>query len=245
MDADETLMMERLVRIDRQVLAGQLARDTAHEVNNALGLILGYVQLLLRDKNEGAQLRQDLGIIEKHARLCKSLLSASARFSPGVPAERNAWHLHELLEKILALLEHSMERSAIVAEKDWDPRVPFMDLDGEGMGQVFLNLLMNAVQAIGSHGSVRITTEYDRGEHKVLVRIGDDGCGMNPEEQSRIFDLFFTSKEGEGTGLGLSVSRHIVEKHGGRILVDSLPGRGSTFTVLLPVNSGEKQKGPS
>jgi signal transduction histidine kinase len=108
-------------------------------------------------------------------------------------------------------------------------------LDREKIKQVFMNLLMNARQAIGKKGAIAVSTHYDAQQHQVQIRVSDNGCGIEPQFLTRIFDPFFTTKAtGEGTGLGLSVSYGIIKDHGGDIVVSSDPGAGSTFTVILP-----------
>jgi signal transduction histidine kinase len=113
-----------------------------------------------------------------------------------------------------------------------------MVLDGEKIKQVLMNLIMNAKQAIGKKGSIRVMTRYDKHRNTVTIQVTDSGAGIEPQHITRIFDPFFTTKAtGEGTGLGLSVSYGIVKDHGGEIMVDSAMGEGSTFTVILPVTS--------
>jgi signal transduction histidine kinase len=123
-------------------------------------------------------------------------------------------------------------------ESSFDPAMPLLTLDVGKMKQVFMNLLMNAKQAIGKKGAIKVDTLYDKDLRLAAIHFTDNGCGIVPEIMSRIFDPFFTTKgTGEGTGLGLSVSYGIVKGHGGEILVESEPGVGTTFRVLLPVET--------
>jgi signal transduction histidine kinase len=124
----------------------------------------------------------------------------------------------------------------IEISKDYDPTVPQMLLDEKKIKQVFMNLIMNAKHAIGDKGKLSLSTGFEATDHKVLIKIADTGYGIEKKNLARIFDPFFTTKPtGEGTGLGLSVSYGIIKNHGGDILVDSKVGRGSTFTIVLPI----------
>ncbi len=229
---------EQLIQADKLASIGHLAAGVAHEVNNPLGLILGYTQLLLRSEEEGTQRYGDLKIIEKHARACKAVVGDLLNFARSTQTRKAPTQIHTVLERVLSVVRHHFELDRVSIERDWDANVPQLVLDAEKMGQVFMNLLMNAKQAIGKEGTVRIRTQYDQAARKVLVEVADDGCGIKAQHLYRIFDPFFTTKStGEGTGLGLSIIYGIVKNHGGEILVESEEGRGATFTVVLPETS--------
>jgi len=124
---------------------------------------------------------------------------------------------------------------------DYDPAVPLLELDEKKLKQVFINLVMNAEYAVHKNGTITIATRFNRGKNQISIRISDTGHGIKEENLPRIFDPFFTTKPtGEGTGLGLSVSYGIIRKHGGDISVESELGKGSTFTVTLPVSTHDE-----
>jgi len=229
-------MERQLQQADRLASIGQLASGIAHEINNPLGLILGYTQLLLRDEPEGSERREDLKIIEKHARACKTVVRDLLNFARGAPSRKGPGHLHTCIREVLGVVRHPFELDGVGIETDLDDTMPTMELDETKIRQVFMNLIMNAKQAIKIKGTIRVTTRFHPKAGVGLLEVRDSGCGIPPEHLSRIFDPFFTTKEpGEGTGLGLSVSYGIVQDHGGEISVESEPGLGSSFTVMLPV----------
>jgi len=235
------LMQRQLQQADRLASIGQLASGIAHEINNPLGLILGYTQLLLRDEPEGSERAEDLKIIEKHAKACKAVVRDLLNFTRSTPSRKGAGHLHSCLREILAVVRHPFELDGVVVETDLDDAMPTMVLDEAKIKQVLMNLIMNAKQAIKNKGIIRVSTRFDPEEGVGLLEVRDSGCGMAPEHLPHIFDPFFTTKEpGEGTGLGLSVAYGIVHDHGGEIFATSEPGAGSTFTVRLPVSQNRQ-----
>lgn len=234
-------MEQQLLQADKLASIGQLAAGIAHEINNPLSVILGYTQLLLRTEPPGTQRYDDYRIVEKHARTCKGIVGDLLSFARSTKTKKGEANIHAAIEEILGVLSHHFELDGIRIEREFDPLVPTLSMDAEKIKQVLMNLLMNAKQAIGkSKGTIRLATRYDREGRFVSVRVSDDGCGIDPASLPRIFDPFFTTKEtGEGTGLGLSVSYGIVQDHGGEIRVESKPGCGATFTMILPVNGKE------
>lgn len=235
-DISRRKAMERqLLQADKLASIGQLAAGIAHEINNPLGVILGYAQLLMRGEKPGGDRHQDLKIIEKHAQTCKSIVSDLLSFSRSSQTRKELGNLHAAVEEVIQVIHHHMKTDRAQINCDLDERVPLLVLDKERIKQVLMNLLMNAKHAVGDHGSIRLATFYDEAARQVRLSVSDDGYGIDPENLSRVFDPFFTTKStGEGTGLGLSVSYGIVKDHGGNLLVTSEPGKGSTFTVLLP-----------
>ena len=235
-DISQRKAMERqLLLADKMASIGQLAAGVAHEINNPLGMILGYTQLLIRGEEKGSQRHTDLRTIEKHARACKTIVGDLLSFSRSTETRKEPGHVNGAIEEVLKVLQHHFELDGIGIEISFDERVPPLVLDREKIKQVFMNLLMNARQAIGKKGAIALSTHYDAQQHQVQIRVSDNGCGIEPQFLTRIFDPFFTTKAtGEGTGLGLSVSYGIIKDHGGDIVVSSDPGAGSTFTVILP-----------
>ncbi|HOV86988.1 MAG TPA: ATP-binding protein [Syntrophobacteraceae bacterium] len=230
-------MQRQLQQADKLASLGQISTGIAHEINNPLGIMLGYTQLLLRDMQQGSQLHDDLKTIEKHARNCKVVVEDLLKFARGTRTRRTSVNVGQCLREVLSLLAHQFELDNIRIQTEIREDLPELRADGEKLKQVFMNLLMNAKQAISQSGTITVRTRLDPREDALLVSISDDGCGISPENLFKIFDPFFTTKPvGEGTGLGLSVSYGIIQDHQGRIDVSSRPGRGSTFTVVLPVS---------
>ncbi|MDR3556760.1 MAG: ATP-binding protein [Syntrophobacteraceae bacterium] len=228
-------MEQQILQADKLASIGQLAAGIAHEINNPLGIILGYTQLLIRSEKENSQNSEDLRIIEKHTRSCKTIVENLLSFSRRSQTKKAVSRINDVMDEVISVVRHHFELEKIGIEKEFDPRIPVIAVDEAKMKQVFMNLIMNARQAMKC-GTVRIETRYDEPGHKAVVRVRDEGTGIEPRHMTRIFDPFFTTKPtGEGTGLGLSVSYGIVKDHGGEILVESEVGKGATFTVTLPV----------
>ena len=244
-DVTARLLMEKqLQRADKLASLGQISTGIAHEINNPLGVMLGYTQLLLRESPAGTQAYDDLRIIEKHARNCKAVVDDLLKFSRGTRTNKTAIDVNQCVQEVLSLVSHQFELDKITLETGLDPHLPTLVADGEKIKQVFMNLLMNARQAIQRSGGISVATWADPAEKCIRISITDTGCGIPDEVMDKIFDPFFTTKPvGEGTGLGLSVSYGIIQDHNGRIEAHSEVGRGSTFTVVLPLTPGTASQG--
>jgi two-component system, NtrC family, sensor kinase len=226
----------QLQQADKLASLGQISTGLAHEINNPLGVVLGYTQLLLRETKPDTQTRDDLKTIEKHARNCKTILDDLLKFARGTPTKKASIDINECMGEVISLLAHQFEVENISLQTSLEPSLPRLVADGEKLKQVFMNLLMNAKQAISRAGLIIVETRSDPAQGCIQIAISDDGYGIPAEHVHKIFDPFFTTKPvGEGTGLGLSVSYGIIQDHGGRIEVQSEPGKGSTFKVFLPM----------
>lgn len=234
-------MEQQLLQADKLASLGQLSAGIAHEINNPLGLILGYSQLLLRSQPENTQLHEDLKTIEKNTLSCKRIVQALLNFARKTETKMAAVDVNRAIEQVVAVLDHQFALSGIEIRLDLDRGLPSIVGDMEKLKQVFMNLVMNAKQAMTKDGCITIETKAD--SRNVIIRVTDTGSGIAPEIQHKIFDPFFTTKPtGEGTGLGLSVSYGIVTEHGGDISVESTPGQGSRFTVMLPIQHNFQPK---
>lgn len=228
----------QLQRADRLSSLGQIATGIAHEINNPLGIMLGYTQLILRNINSDPQLEDDLKIIEKHARNCKMIVEDLLKFARSTVTHKVSIDIHLCIDEIVSLLAHQLSLDNIVVEKRFDENLPCVVADGEKLKQVFMNVLMNARQAIQRNGRITIRTRADTETGMVILEFEDTGCGIPSNYLEKIFDPFFTTKPvGEGTGLGLSVSYGIIQDHNGRIEVESQVGKGTTFTIMIPMDN--------
>ena len=233
-------MEQQLLQADRLASLGELSAGVAHEVNNPLGMILGYTQLLLRNEPKNTQNFQDLKVIEKHARNCKTIVEDLLKFARNAETMKGELQVNDLLREIISVVEHQFKLDNVTIETELDASIPPLCADGEKLKQVFMNLLMNAKQAMKDQGQIRISTGHDPFRNEVTIVVADTGSGIPPQILKKIFDPFFTTKPtGEGTGLGLSVSYGIIKDHHGEIDVQSIPGKGSTFTITFPVTSAE------
>jgi PAS domain S-box-containing protein len=236
-------MQEQMAQADRLASIGQLSSGVAHEINNPLGVILGYTQLMLRSEPKDTGRFKDLKTIEKHVRHCKSIVEDLLNFARRSEPKKEKIDIHKTIEDVLNFIGQNIGSSRIAFQTAFDRRVPPVVVDDKKIRQVLINLLMNARHAVGTQGTVRVTTVWRPSDRQLEIQVADDGYGIEEKHLKHIFDPFFTTKPtGEGTGLGLSVSYGIVKKHGGEIRVQSKPGEGAIFTVVLPVqekNAGE------
>ena len=231
-------MEEQLAQADKLASIGELSSGVAHEINNPLGVILGYTQLLMRGESDRSERYADLKTIQKHVRNCKTIVEDLLSFSRKSDTEKEVMDIHRIIDDVLAFVQHHSQIEHIDIEKIYSPSVQPLRVDEKKIGQVLINLMMNAIHAVGKKGRIRISTDVSETEEVLRIQIADDGHGIEPRHLKKIFDPFFTTKTtGEGTGLGLSVSYGIVQNHGGHIQVKSRPGEGSVFTVVLPAVS--------
>jgi CheY-like chemotaxis protein len=216
---------------------GQLVSGVAHELNNPLSVIVGYGQLLLAREVPSAVLRPIELMVSQADRMAK-IVRNLLLFARQRPAERTTVNLNDVLEQTLALRINQLTISAIAVEKKLTRGLPSVLADQHQLEQVFLNLMLNAEQAMleaKTGGRITLVTGVMRDGRSVYAEVIDDGPGIPPDALSHVFEPFFTTKTvGTGTGLGLSVSYGIVEDHGGHLGVESRPGR-TVFRLELPV----------
>jgi len=228
-------LQSQVTQSEKLAAIGQLAGGVAHEVNNPLGGILAFAQLLKRQIPEGGAGREEVDEIERSALRCKRIVESLLRFSRlARPEERQPADLNAIVGETMVLVERqfAIVNVAIVAELGSD--LPQVLCNANQIQQVLMNLLQNAFDAMPSGGSIRVATAAVPGS--VVLTVADQGVGIHPEHLPRIFDPFFTTKaEGKGTGLGLAVSSNIAHSHGGRLTVDTEPGKDTVFSLSLPV----------
>ncbi len=238
-DIEQRRLMElQIAQADKLASLGQLSAGVAHEINNPMGIILGYTQLLLREEAPDSEKYSDLKIIEKHVKNCKAIVEDLLSFSRSSKTEEKNHNIHAIIDEVLNFVKQHAEVEHLEIIRRYDEEIPVILLDEKKIKQVFINLIINASHAIGGSGTIEIRTNYDKPSEFIRVQVIDSGYGISKTDMKRIFDPFFTTKPtGEGTGLGLSVSYGIIKNHGGEITVESELGQGSTFTVILPVKA--------
>jgi signal transduction histidine kinase len=224
---------DHIQALDRLANAGTLAASMAHEIKNAMVAGKTFVDLLL-EQNQKSELvdvvRREMGRIDAIVgRMLKLAGPARAMFS--------MVHVHEILEHSLRLVQPHMETKSILVEQFFRASQDEVNGDEYELQQAFVNLLLNAFEAMGPEGTLSISTELvtpkDSATPQVCVTIKDTGAGILPEHMRHLFEPFFTTKA-SGTGLGLAVTQRICQEHHGNILVESQPGTGTTFHVMLP-----------
>jgi len=235
---------QQLINTEKLAALGTMAAGVAHEINNPIGIMLGFCDLLLEKMGPGSMEYSDLRTIERHGLHCKSIVEGLLSFARMREEQEECCDLNANIESIVSVVKHTLDINNIELTLALSPDVPLVRGDPTGLQQVFLNLINNAVQAMNGKGLLRIETYPRSGGTEVEAAVMDTGCGIKKEYMGKIFDPFFTTKKvGEGTGLGLSVSYGIITKFGGRIECRSLsreeaPGSsGTTFKVILPARN--------
>ncbi len=235
---DQKLMEHKIQQTEKLVAMGQLAAGVAHEINNPLGVILCYVELLKRQLTELPQGRNDLGTIEKQARNCKRIVSDLLDFARSGETSKHNASLNQTVRDVLGMVSEQFKKQGVKIELELE-EIPVFKMDTNKIKQVFMNLMINSRQAMeGRNGRMHISTRHVPEKNLAKAIFWDNGEGIPEYMRDKIFDPFFSTKRtGEGTGLGLSVSYGIIREHGGDISVESKPGEWTRFIVDLPINT--------
>ena len=237
------ILDEQLLQTQRLASIGQLSAGIAHEINNPLAIIRQEAEwlqhLLKNDKLKDIQELQDFGdslqVIVHQVDRCTEITGNLLNFARKREPVIQATDINKIIKDMTALVEKEARHSNIEIIKEFQPDLPAILSDPPLLRQVILNLLTNATQAIDKDGAVTITTAHS-GSNGLKITVADTGCGIAPEHLSKIFDPFFTTKpEGKGTGLGLAICHGIIYRLGGAISVASEVGKGTTFTISLPL----------
>jgi signal transduction histidine kinase len=238
----------RFAQAEKLAAIGQLAAGVMHEINNPLATIAACAEsvgLRLADAAPDGSLVAEnadyLKLIDNEVHRCKRIIDQLLEFSRPKPVVKEPVAVNDVVEKTLFLLKHHARFKRMTVHTLLDPELGAVVLGNpEQLIQVFMALLINAMDAMSDTGVVAIRTRRGRNRNEaVIAEVIDEGHGIARTEQNKIFEPFFTTKApGRGTGLGLSICYSIVAEHGGRIEVDSAPGRGSTFRIILPAGTG-------
>jgi PAS domain S-box-containing protein len=229
----------QLVSSEKMASLGKLAAGIAHEINNPLGGILIYASLMMEDLPEVDPKRQDLSRIVQETSRCKDIVKSLLEFARQTEPKLEPTDINRAITDGLFFLENQALFHNIRIVKQLDSSLPFAQGNAGQLKQVFMNIIVNAAEAMHSSGTLTITTSVTPDRKTVSVEFTDTGEGIAEENLTRIFDPFFTTKDvGKGTGLGLATSYGIIESHGGKISVKSKVDQGTTFTIRLPVHPG-------
>jgi two-component system NtrC family sensor kinase len=230
-------VQQQLYQSDKLASLGRLAAGVAHEINNPLTGVLTYSSFLLKRAEDGSSDKEDLEIIVRETKRCRQIVKGLLDFSRQVPAKKTHVALDEVVSKSLTIVHNRLSFDKISVRKQIPPDLPRLMADDNQLTQVFINLLVNAADAIGGKGGeivISARPSREREDGMVEINVVDTGCGIPAEEVSKVFEPFYSTKANEGTGLGLAVVWGIVDKHGGTIKLDSQLNRGTTVTMCLP-----------
>jgi two-component system NtrC family sensor kinase len=235
----------QLVQSTKLAAIGELAANIAHEINNPLTTVLGFASFIAERLKTDDPMREELTLIQDEAARARDIVRDLLQFSRQRDFMPETASLNHVLEQVLTMVRRQGAFGSVTVHEEYAPDLPGVEVDVSRIKQVFLNIINNAVYVMPDGGSLTIRTTAT--SRSVRVDFQDTGPGIAPEHRDRIFDPFFTTKpEVSGTGLGLSVSLGIVQSHGGTIEVESEVGKGTTFTVALPLRiDGEPAMEPA
>lgn len=236
-ERDEQLkeyVKQEIMKSERLAMIGQLAAGVAHEINNPLGSILIYSHLLLEDLEENDPRGENLKKIVNQATRCKVIVKGLLDFAHQSEPEMKPSDVNKIVNEVLSLVEGQAVFHNIKIIKKLSINLPFVMADETQIQQVFMNIVLNAAEAMEGQGELIIETSSD-GKF-INAKFTDTGCGIPEQNIKKLFEPFFSTKtKGHGIGLGLAISYGIIKKHNGRINIDSEVGKGSTFTIQLPI----------
>lgn len=232
-----------LIHTEKMASLGRLAATVAHEVNNPLFGMLTYARLTIKDLKKPElddptrqRMNENLSIIERESRRCGELMKNLLAFARQSPPQRAPVQINMVVERAVTLIAHQLDLAQTVLVKELSPALPEIQCDAGQIQQVLIVLVVNASEALGKGGEIRVTTRPAEGRQGIVIRVKDNGPGIPSTIQQQIFEPFFSTKDNQHrTGLGLAVAKGIIERHGGTLAVQSEPGHGAEFTVHLPL----------
>ncbi|HYL45788.1 MAG TPA: ATP-binding protein [Candidatus Limnocylindrales bacterium] len=233
---------EQMLRVEKMASIGKLAAVVAHEINNPLAGILTYAKLLKKRFSHQDEAQKEifstLDIIETESRRCGEIVKNLLTFARTMPMAYDLADLNGIIQRCVKLVQHQLELGGIELHLDLAPDLPSVGCDAGQVAQVILALVMNAIDAMPRGGILALETRLTDGGSAALVVVRDNGVGMPPEVLKNMFEPFFTTKENaHSLGLGLAICHSIIERHHGEIQVASELGRGTTFTIRLPLRA--------
>lgn len=239
--SEHNILQAQLHRSSKLAFMGELAAGIAHEINNPLGIILGFVQDILDDLSENHPLFESIKIIEQETARCVDVVKDLLDFARLKPPQRTRVDILQLLEDSIALLTPRIKKNKIQVRRTYDKELPLIEIDPHLIRQVFLNIMINAIQAMPYGGELGLGIGLVRGlqpekaRNWVRITISDTGHGIPQKDVERVFDPFFTTKGSKGTGLGLSLCQRIMDDHRGKIEINTREGAGTTCSIYLPI----------
>ena len=229
---------EQLRRAERLSALGELSAILAHEIRNPLASIKGTAEILMETGTSDSNRDEFLDILVKESDRLNRVVEDFLRMARPEPGVREECDLNEELSNMVTLLSAEARARKVTLEM-LPSELPRLTADGQKLRQAFMNIMLNGIQATPAGGKVTVATSFDRKSGSIELLFTDSGPGIDKEAIGKIFEPFFTTK-GSGTGLGLPITKKIIEGHGGSVEAGSEPGRGATFTVILPVTHAKE-----
>ncbi len=228
-----------MMQQDKLVSLGRLSAGVAHEVNNPLTTILTTAMLLQEDFEPDDPIYKELQIITDETLRCRKIVTSLLDFARQTEPTKKRCNINDVVSESLVLTRKQAAFDDVAVTQDLANDIPALNIDKDQIQQVFINLILNAIQATAAGGKISVSTTFIPEDQAVAIVVSDTGKGILPEHIEKIFDPFFTTKE-SGTGLGLAIAHGIIERHGGSIEVRSNPGKGTTFTIKLFINQSNQ-----
>jgi two-component system NtrC family sensor kinase len=229
----------QLIHSEKLASLGRMAAGVAHEINSPLTGIVTFGHLLQKKFQPGSQDREDIDVIIDQANRCSNIIKGLLGFARSSAAEKSAINIHDVINSSLNIVRNKVDFFNLQLITDFDESLPGVTVDSSQLQQVFLNMIMNAADAIEGKGSITIKTNpvTDEGKDFVEIEFRDTGTGISEDDLKNLFEPFFTTKPvGKGTGLGLAVSHGIIQEHGGKVFVKTKVGEGTSFFIRLPAH---------
>ena len=231
----------RLVQTEKLASMGQVSAGIAHEINNPLGTILLYAHLLLERIRGQSEERRDLETIAREADRCRRIMRGLLDFARHSRISRSSAAVGDVVREVLDIMELTAGQAAVELRRNVEEGLPEVMIDADQIKQMLINLVQNGIDAVQEGGTVTVGARLDASERAIILAVEDNGKGIPEENLGRLFTPFFTTKgEGKGTGLGLAIAYGVVKMHSGDIAVESEAGRGTRFSVALPLAQAEE-----
>ncbi len=228
-------IQKTLMQQEKMASIGRLSAGVAHEINNPLTTILTTTMLVQEDLDKDDPVYQELEIIAQETLRCRKIVTSLLNFARQNKPVKTLHRMNEIVMDSIILTNKQAAFKDITIEHDLEPAHDQVSVDKGQLEQVLINLILNAIDATDPGGCIWVRTKRDEEKEQFLIQVVDNGQGITAENMDKIFDPFFTTKD-NGTGLGLALAHGIIQEHGGSIEVDSSPGQGTTFTIVLRQN---------